>query len=698
MKYAFFKAEIKNVKEEETLSFGKGKLFFVLVQEKDEENYDLFLFSKSEEKFRTAKFTTCSSYYFKTNIFNALKKNILPYHCGYPYFYNAQNIDWDLTQVFESDDEKELENWTKENNIVLYKNYESDNREIKTIIKNNTFLSNFQIMDIVSDLNIKRVTRTTNDASPFGCGIDYIYDKDNYSTSETIFIYDKGFLEWIKEYTNRDGAYLNQTLSIPKSFFQNSYVYVQIRENSILLDKIEIYYCCEDDTLTIEADKKYSYRYTIGQNIICKKYLKTKEKDVSALEMFHINSQTIRNTNDRYFFEGAINEYDFFIKNEKFLSKCGMFKLLQDYTSRINNITSFMVLYLCLIQEYNIIELLVKMGHTNLVEDIFNLLYSSGTKDKINENVETLSQLINKETTKGTLALRIPPYIADYLKSQKAPLSTYLFWRDIYEIENISKENFEKFLNMPEKIIISSEVSDNGGRSWWNSTRWSDLDIQEIIKYDGYNLNKVFKYVYKIATTKIYDKRYCLSIFKDTFQMLKDTLVMAEQLNFELEQYPDNLYQIHNQLAKVIQEKKEKIQNEAVEKIAITCEKAIQEACESNAVTLPKKAIEQYCCVMPKNQQDFTQEGQQQHNCVAGYCSRVRQGECIIFFVREKNSPNDSYVTAEIRPSGLGQVMYSNNRRVPTDTLVYQYCKFICKTILRGVEKNEIIALDKLLQ
>ena len=47
MKYAFFKAEIKNVKEEETLSFGKGKLFFVLVQEKDEENYDLFLFSKS---------------------------------------------------------------------------------------------------------------------------------------------------------------------------------------------------------------------------------------------------------------------------------------------------------------------------------------------------------------------------------------------------------------------------------------------------------------------------------------------------------------------------------------------------------------------------------------------------------------------------------------------------------------------------
>lgn len=696
MKYAFFKAEVKNVKEEEILGFGKGKLFFVLVQKRDEENYDLFLFSKSEGKFRTAKFTTCSSYSFKMNMSNTIEKVILPDNFyGHPYYYH-QNIDWYLTGVFESDDKEELENWAEENDIVLYKNYESDNREIKTIIKNDTLLSNFQIMDIVSDLSIIRVTGTRNTAEPFGCGIDFIYDKDDYTTSESIFIYDKGFLEWMKEYTNRDGTYLNQTLSVPKSISQNSYVYVRVEENSIFLDKIEICYCCKDDTLTIEANKKYSYRYTIGQPITCKKYLKTTEKDVSALEMFHINSQTIRHTHDRYFFEGAINEYDFFIKNEKFLSKCGLFKLLQDYTSRINNITSFMVLYLCLIQEYSIIELLVKMGHTNLVEDIFKLLYSSGTKDKINENVETLSQLINKETTKGTLALRIPPYIADYLKSQKAPLSTYLFWRDIYEIENISKENFEKFLSMPEKIIISSEISDNGGGRWWNNTRWSDLDIQEIIKYDGYNLNKVFKYVYKIATTKIYDQRYHLTVFKDTFQMLEDTLVMAEQLNFELEQYPDNLSQIHDQLTKVIQEKKEKIQNEAVEKIAITCEKAIQEACESNAVTLPKKAIEQYCCVMPKSQQDFTQEGQQQHNCVAGYCSRVREGDCIIFFVREKNSPNNSYVTAEIRQSGLGQVMYSNNRRVPTETLVYQYCKFICKTILRGVEKNEIIALDKL--
>lgn len=251
---------------------------------------------------------------------------------------------------------------------------------------------------------------------------------------------------------------------------------------------------------------------------------------------------------------------------------------------------------------------------------------------------------------------------------------------------------------MPEKIIISSEISDAGEKYLWNATNWSDLQIQEIIKYEGYSLNKVFKYVYQITMNKETDGYHRNhSVFVDTFNTLRDTLCMAEELNFELEPYPENLQQIHNQLSKIMEEKKTAIENKAVTTIGEQCEKAIETALASNSVTLPKTAIENYCYVIPHTQQDFTQEGQQQHNCVAGYFSRVKRGECIIFFVREKNNPEKSFVTAEIRNKKLGQVMYSNNRPVPTDSLVYQYCKFICKTILSGVDKGEIFALNKIL-
>ena len=694
MNYAFYEAKIG---EKEKRIFGNGNLFYILAVKEDETTITLFLFAKTDGKFRTARIIAENCYTFETNPTDVILRKVLPDSSN--YYYNSFHLDnrWDINNVFQSNDENEIKDWADKNNIVLFSNYESDMREIKTEIKNNTRLSNLQIMDIVSNIRIVRITGTKISYS-YASGIDCVYDKNRYDPSpqsSEIFIYDNGFSEWKKERIHTDASYCVNYFSTLRNSFAKSHVYVRTTENSISLDKIELSVSCQNDTLTITAEKTFSYDYEIGKPILCKKYMKTKTKDVSGLEMFHINSQTIRNPYDIYTFEGAFNEYDFFIKNEKLLSKCGLFKLLQDYSERVN-ITSFFILYLCLIQEYNIIELLVKMGHTNLVEDIFLLLYSCGTKDKIAENINNLSQLINKETTKGSLALRLPSYIADYLKMQKESLSNYLFWRDIYEIENISKENFEKFLNMPEKIIISSEVSANKGR--WNAINWQDLNIQEIIKYDGYSLNKVFKYVYKITTTNALSRRYRYSIFRDTFDILKDTLTMAEELGFELEPYPDNLYQIHSQLSEVIKERREKIQNEAVEKISVSGQKVIEEALESKSVTLPTKAIEKYTYVIPKNQQEFTQEGQQQHNCVAGYCSRVKNGQCVIFFVREKDSPNDSFVTAEITTRGLGQVMYSNNRRVPYDSLVYQYCKFISRTILKGIEKGDIIALSKLLK
>lgn len=696
MKYAFYEAKL--VCEDpasKNLYYGNGQIFYFLDKENDNSK-TLYMFALTNEKFRTAQI---SKYNFFESSTNMIEKMLPSTYYG---FRTSPNSPWKITEKFSTDDEEEMKKWANENDIVLFKHYQSDMREIKVELENNTRLSNNQIMDIVSNINIQRIIGT-KDSTYIGnhshpIRIVIVFDKDKeYSYDPNCAIYDEGFSDWVKEYVHLDKSYYNNVFSIPKTSVGYSFVYVQTTENSISMDKIMLSVALKKDSLQIITEKKYSYDYTIGKPIVCTKYMKTKNKDVSALEMFHINSQTISNPPDIFVFDGAINVYDFFVKNEKFLTKCGLSKLLQEYSHKVN-VTSFIILYFCLIQEYSIIELLVKMGHTNLIEDIFKKLYSCGRKEEIVENVNNLSGLINSETTKGSLALRIPSYIAEFLKNQRSPLKTYLFWRDIYEIEDISKENFEKFQNMPEKIIISSEISDAKEKYWWNATNWSDLQIQEIIKYEGYSLNKVFKYVYQITMNKETDGYHRNhSVFVDTFNTLRDTLCMAEELNFELEPYPENLQQIHNQLSKIMEEKKTAIENKAVTTIGEQCEKAIEAALASNSVTLPKTAIENYCYVIPHTQQDFTQEGQQQHNCVAGYFSRVKRGECIIFFIREKNNPEKSFVTAEIRNKKLGQVMYSNNRPVPTDSLVYQYCKFICKTILSGVDKGEIFALNKIL-
>lgn len=55
---------------------------------------------------------------------------------------------------------------------------------------------------------------------------------------------------------------------------------------------------------------------------------------------------------------------------------------------------------------------------------------------------------------------------------------------------------------------------------------------------------------------------------------------------------------------------------------------------------------ETYTIVVPKNPEDFTNEGNMQNNCVGyNYHNYVRRGEGVIYFIRLTNSPDKSYIT-----------------------------------------------------
>ena len=68
--------------------------------------------------------------------------------------------------------------------------------------------------------------------------------------------------------------------------------------------------------------------------------------------------------------------------------------------------------------------------------------------------------------------------------------------------------------------------------------------------------------------------------------------------------------------------------------------------------------------VAPKEKGDMINEATSQHNCLSSYISRVRDGECMIFFCRKIDAPNKSYVTVEVRSNGkLGQVLAACNKQ-----------------------------------
>ena len=53
-----------------------------------------------------------------------------------------------------------------------------------------------------------------------------------------------------------------------------------------------------------------------------------------------------------------------------------------------------------------------------------------------------------------------------------------------------------------------------------------------------------------------------------------------------------------------------------------------------------------FIVVVPKTLQDFTDEGNMQHNCVGHYYhNSIAQGKNLVYFIRKKSTPNHSYIT-----------------------------------------------------
>lgn len=710
MRYLVLKAQKKEKKKDTPFIYGDGDIFFfisVLSRVEEIGNYNVqvmncLFYAKDGENFKIA--SDYNSIVRDYDNFEERSASVFQSQLPCESTYSWNRDGFDIFTVLDTDNEDDLYLFLEENKIIPFEKYQATGSP-KVLINNNSSLNNIAITRLMEYAKISQIK-----SIDYSC-IGYTYQQLNvnqneeegnyYSYSEYALYATKDFFEWYKKYfiygednkyTSKRCAVVSFSRLINNNKATRDFYYVSATNKSVKITKVKLTISFKNETLIFDFNDAFAYDYTLGEKIVCVKKLKKGDKEVSPFDMFNINSQTIRNPQGIYVFEESENVQEFFINNYTFFERCGLIRFISEMKMSLK-LKALLVLYLCLIYEYPVIELLVKMGHSNLIECIFKKLLNSPRKDMIRDNVLELEQLINRDTTKGTMALRIPSYIGDYLKARHSSLRDYLFWRDIFEITHISKENFEEFINLPERVIINAEIFEGSSFDSWRANDWYSLGLQDIVKYNGYSLKKTIKYCFNRSEDGNNYQSFTTSV-----NVLKDTLCMAEELDFDLEPYPDNLNQIHNQLSMIKREKVAELSEKKVKNIADECSAVMEKVFSSNAADLPTKAMEELTYVFPSSQMDFTQEGQNQHNCVAGYFSRVQRGDCVIFFVRRKEDVKSSYITAEIRKDGIAQVMYSNNRPVSHESMDYKYCRYIANKILRAINADEIHAIHKVLK
>lgn len=439
-------------------------------------------------------------------------------------------------------------------------------------------------------------------------------------------------------------------------------------DNGILIYKCHREISADKGEVKYTYSVEYSLEHIVGEKMVCYKHNKKSKRECDPFEVLNINTKTI-NDPGIILYDDAEDFTEFAQKNEKFLRMSG-FQAALKYSPMQLEMEAFFIVFIGVLNKYPVMEQIIKMGHARMFFQLYESMLGSLNKTEINEQIEKISQLVDPEAKKGSEALRFPIYIGDYLIRKSAEMDEYYYWRDIYEITRLSKEQFENLI-------------DSFNYAWINSQAGVE-DLGNILKF-GYSVEKLFNYIIKQSKITKMD-------VPDIINLMQDYLNMCDLCQVEADKYPSDLEKVHDDML-IYFRKKQQLDNDVkLGVIGIECERyVIPDESELDNIGIPK-LFKELTVVFPKNDADFINEGNMQHNCVGSYPGRVRRGECVIFFIRKKESPNKSFITAECRKNGLGQCFYSNNRAVYDEEL-QKFAKYIANKIRAGVSSGQIHAL-----
>ena len=452
---------------------------------------------------------------------------------------------------------------------------------------------------------------------------------------------------------------------VVKSITRNVIVVCTENDDSIVIRNISVVVKESKKGLQETISERNRLVITPGKGSKSYKVSRGKETEVPLADSFEwlkINSQTLKNQGKPVIiYEGANNLIEFLRNSERVINRTAFWDIFANSDILLDK-EMFFLLYMYVYSSHPVVELLVKMGFYKLISELLTSLQTKCNKQIIKESISDMKRFFN-ETTKGSSALKIPSYVSKYLNELNADARAYEFFTDLYELEPFSKDVFNY-------IIENNFFSNMGFSSFSWSYHGKAQNFLNILKYDGFTIKKIVSHYYH---SDLYVKNNPLldspSSFEAYLMNLADLLKMCEFLNVSYLPLPTNIKEVHDKTAERFKDYKEKKHEEMLAFVS-----------EKYAEFIPDD--ENYTIVIPKSSAEFIDEGMQQHNCVASYVRHVVNGECLVFFIREKEFPDKSFVTAECRNGEIMQILLRNNRSLtPAHNDVLQFAKKFIKNI-----------------
>ena len=400
-------------------------------------------------------------------------------------------------------------------------------------------------------------------------------------------------------------------------------------------------------------------------------YGKEKTKDVSfadlMLEFTSLSSYEDFRSDPRYFL-GSKNASQFILDHSEFLTKIGFIDYLRLHNhapneSR-NQVENDLIKYITLIGEYPVFEQIIKAGHSNLAAAILrSVQYAS--KEGIREILAEWKKILDIDSSSGAKALKLPRYVSSFLAASNATIEDYRFWIKNWDYFGLSKEQFEEFVGDTEYVIAKVEDLFN-------------YDYLELLKR-GYNPQKLKRYLVK-------------QCYRKSGHLLVDYLDMAEDCGIEPDPYPYQLIKMHDDIADIAGKLSSVYDESYVKRIQSEARDLVAKSRQflEDKSRFPAD-FKDYLVLFPTEKQEFFNEGNAMHSCVGPYMKNVNAGNNIVFFVRKKDEPGESYVTAEWdkNAGGVGQILMSNNREC-SDPKAQAFATWIADTIQLGIDRKLI--------
>lgn len=239
------------------------------------------------------------------------------------------------------------------------------------------------------------------------------------------------------------------------------------------------------------------------------------------------------------------------------------------------------------------------------------------------------------------------------------------------DLLGLDKERMRMAISM-DVTVKELEVLQTAKRANVNMDEWQVREVAEC--YRNYpwndihfiiqrpNMTKTLRYLEKVSKVSGNAIQTVARDYEDYLNQL-DRLRIQKTKNNRL---PQDFYRAHEELTELIKENEDKLKAADTKKKNRMLKKEIERIKELYQVDSNKYEI-----VWPKSKNDFTKEGQLQHNCVGGYFEKMATGKTVVFFLRMKEDRNTPFCTVEFTNGRMKQCRTIYNRDAPEDAMKF---------------------------